>query len=73
MEKKSCLALAALILMLACPALSPGQEEKLDKIRVARASDSATESALWFTKEGGFFMRLVQELDKSGFIADITK
>ena len=66
MEKKAGLALAALILMLACPALSPGQEEKLDKIRVARASDSATESALWFTKEGGFF-------EKHGISAELIR
>ncbi len=66
MEKKAGLASTALILMLACPALSPGQEEKLDKIRVARASDSATESALWFTKEGGFF-------EKHGISAELIR
>src|SRR3972149_4175142 len=66
MEKKAGSALTALILMLACPALSPGQEEKLDKIRVARASDSATESALWFTKEGGFF-------EKHGISAELIR
>ena len=55
MEKKACLALPAFIVVLVFSALASGQEEKLDKIRVARASDSATESALWFTKEGGFF------------------
>lgn len=51
---------------IAFPALSSGQEEKLDKIRVARASDSATEAALWFTKEGGFF-------DKNGTLAKYFK
>jgi NitT/TauT family transport system substrate-binding protein len=47
--------LTALILLLATAAPSRSQAEKLDKIRVARASDSATEAALWFAKEGGFF------------------
>ena len=43
------------LLALAPPALSRAQGEKLDRIRAARASDSATEAALWFAKEGGFF------------------
>ncbi len=48
-------ALAMIALLLGAPTLSRGQGEKLDRIRAARASDSATEAALWFAKEGGFF------------------
>ncbi len=53
MRRNICAGLTILTLALA-PATGRAQE-KLDKIRVARASDSATEAALWFTKEGGFF------------------
>jgi NitT/TauT family transport system substrate-binding protein len=66
MGKKVCLALAALIVLTALPMRSPAQERKLDKIRVARASDSATEAALWFTKEGGFF-------EKHGISAELIR
>jgi NitT/TauT family transport system substrate-binding protein len=66
MSKYICLALTALTLMLAIPALSSGQSEKFDKIRVARASDSATEAALWFTKDGGFF-------EKHGISAELIR
>ena len=54
-KRKICFALATIAAVLAVATSSPGQEEKLDKIRVARASDSATESALWFAKEAGLF------------------
>ena len=55
MTKNIFSALTALILLLATGVPSRSQSEKLDRIRVARASDSATEAALWFAKEGGFF------------------
>ncbi len=57
MTKNIFSALTALILLLATAAPSRSQSEKLDRIRVARASDSATEAALWFAKEGQFFER----------------
>lgn len=51
--------------------------QQLDKIRVARSSDSATEAALWFAKnakpEDFVDSRFVQELDKSGFFAELNK
>lgn len=53
--KKAAFVFALLVSVLTLANPSAGQEEKLDKIRVARASDSATESALWFTKEAGLF------------------
>lgn len=49
--------LTVCVLVLAAADPSPGQGEKLDRVRVARASDSATEAAIWFAKEGGFFER----------------
>ena len=54
-EKRIFLALAGLVMVLAFPVLSNSQEEKLDKIRAARAGDSATESAIWFVKEARLF------------------
>ena len=54
------------ILALVLVPASGGAQEKLDKIRVARASDSATEAALWFTKEGGFF-------EKHGISAELIR
>ena len=66
MGKKIYLALATVILLLTFSSPSRGQEEKLDKVRVARASDSATEAALWFTKEGGFF-------EKQGISAELIR
>jgi NitT/TauT family transport system substrate-binding protein len=59
--------LAALTILTLVLAAVPGRaQEKLDKIRVARASDSATEAALWFTKEGGFF-------EKHGISAELIR
>ncbi len=55
MEKKIYLALTALITVLAFVDPSAGQEDKLDKVRAARAGDSATEAAIWFAKEGRLF------------------
>lgn len=49
--------LTVCVLVLAAADPSPAQGEKLDRVRVARASDSATEAAIWFAKEGGFFER----------------
>jgi NitT/TauT family transport system substrate-binding protein len=57
----TCLALA-----LTLPARSLAQGERLDRIRVARASDSATEAALWFAKEGRFF-------EKHGIFAELIR
>jgi NitT/TauT family transport system substrate-binding protein len=58
---------AALTILALVLAPAPGgAQEKLDKIRVARASDSATEAALWFTKEGGFF-------EKHGISAELIR
>lgn len=54
------------ILTLALAPVTGHAQEKLDKIRVARASDSATEAALWFTKEGGFF-------EKHGISAELIR
>ena len=54
------------ILTLALAPVTGRAQEKLDKIRVARASDSATEAALWFTKEGGFF-------EKHGISAELIR
>ncbi len=59
-------ALTALFLLITMAAPSSAQSEKLDKIRVARASDSATEAALWFAKEGGFF-------EKHGIAAELIR
>jgi NitT/TauT family transport system substrate-binding protein len=64
MRRNICAGLTILTLALA-PATGRAQE-KLDKIRVARASDSATEAALWFTKEGGFF-------EKHGISAELIR
>jgi NitT/TauT family transport system substrate-binding protein len=64
MRRNICAGLTILTLALA-PATGRA-EEKLDKIRVARASDSATEAALWFTKEGGFF-------EKHGISAELIR
>ena len=66
MAKHIYLVLTAFVLVLAAAAPSPGQGEKLDRVRVARASDSATEAALWFAKEGGFF-------DKRGISAELIR
>ncbi len=66
MEKKSFLPLVFLIVALAFPNPSPGQQEKFDKIRVGRASDSATESAIWFVKEAGLF-------DKYGLSVELIR
>ena len=66
MTKNIFSALTALILLLATAAPSRSQAEKLDRIRVARASDSATEAALWFAKEGGFF-------EKHGIFAELIR
>lgn len=66
MDTRICLVLAAFIALLGFPNSSIGQEEKLEKVRVARASDSATESAIWFAKEGrtfekhGLFVELIR-------------
>ncbi len=53
-------------LALAIAAAPAAAEEKLDRIRVARASNSATEEALWFAKEGGFF-------EKHGIFAELIR
>lgn len=66
MTKNIISTLAALIVLLATAAPSRCQSEKLDRIRVARASDSATEAALWFAKEGGFF-------EKHGIAAELIR
>jgi ABC-type nitrate/sulfonate/bicarbonate transport system substrate-binding protein len=66
MTKSIFSALTGLILLLATAAPSRSQSEKLDRIRVARASDSATEAALWFAKEGGFF-------EKHGIAAELIR
>lgn len=57
---------AALALVLAAPAPAQEKTDRLDRIRVARASDSATEAALWFAKEGGFF-------EKHGIFAELIR
>jgi NitT/TauT family transport system substrate-binding protein len=51
---------------LTVPTPSAAQGERLDRIRVARASDSATEAALWFAKEGRFF-------EKHGIFAELIR
>jgi NitT/TauT family transport system substrate-binding protein len=66
MNKNIFSALTALIFLLATAGLGRSQSEKLDRIRVARASDSATEAALWFAKEGGFF-------EKHGIFAELIR
>ncbi|HXK28758.1 MAG TPA: ABC transporter substrate-binding protein [Candidatus Binatia bacterium] len=66
MTKNIFSALTAAILLLATSAPGRSQSEKLDRIRVARASDSATEAALWFAKEGGFF-------EKHGIFAELIR
>src|SRR3972149_6775118 len=66
MTKNIFSALTARILLLATSAPGRSQSEKLDRIRVARASDSATEAALWFAKEGGFF-------EKHGIFAELIR
>jgi len=45
---------------------APAQGKEQDKIRVARASDSATESAIWFGKEAGLF-------EKHGLSAELIR
>lgn len=50
---KSVVSSAILFLSLLWPDSSPAQQ--LDKIRVARSSDSATEAALWFAKDAGLY------------------
>ncbi|HTM09706.1 MAG TPA: ABC transporter substrate-binding protein [Verrucomicrobiae bacterium] len=58
--------LGTVALALALASAPAKADEKLDKIRVARASDSATEAALWFAKEGGFF-------EKHGISAELIR
>ncbi len=66
MDKKIYLALAAVVAFLGFANSSAGQEEKLEKVRVGIASDSATESAIWFAKEArtfekyGLFVELIR-------------
>ena len=55
MDKKIYLALITAIAVLGVTHVSTGQEEKLEKVRVGVASDSATESAIWFAKEARMF------------------
>ena len=59
-------ALVFVTMVLACPLLATGQQEKLDKVRVARASDSATEAAIWFVKEARLF-------EKYGLSAELIR
>ncbi len=58
--------LVVAIMTLAHAMMAAGQQEKLDRIRVARASDSATEAAIWFAKEGRFF-------EKYGISAELIR
>ncbi len=55
MKRAIAVILSAASLGLTMPAAGRGQTDKVDRLRAARASDSATEAALWFAKEGGFF------------------
>lgn len=54
--KKNCLALSfGLILVAGSLSTAPGQEKKLDTIRVGGGSASATQMSMWLAKEGGFY------------------
>lgn len=55
MDRRIYLALAAVVALLGLANSSTGQEEKLEKVRVGLASNSATESANWFGKEARMF------------------
>src|SRR3954469_10917466 len=52
--------------ILTAPFAPAHAQERTDTIRVARASDSATEAALWFAKDGGFF-------EKHGISAELIR
>ena len=66
MDKRIYLALVVGVALLEFANSSTGQEEKLEKVRVGIASDSATESAIWFAKEArtfekyGLFVELIR-------------
>jgi len=65
------------LLVAALLASNTASAQQLDKIRVARSSDSATEARNPKAKnakpEDFVDSRFVQELDKSGFFAELKK
>lgn len=55
MKKNGIMIWILLILGVMSFAIAPAQGKEADNIRVARSSDSATESAVWFGKEAGLY------------------